>query len=333
MKRASILLFACAVIIFGILLYLSIDKKTDKEQAKLVKIKVQLQWFPGSQFAGLYAALDQKYFEAEGLDVELIAGGFGINPFDIVRGKRADIGIATGDQVLIQSYDKKEFMAFGTVFNRSIACFMAKKGKVSGLEGFKGKTVGVYRSFDTENILLAMLKQHNINTNELKIVDASILETFYKDEINIFPSYRINEPITAKLEKNLDVDLFNPEDYGVQFYSDTYFATSEYFKNNKDVLKKFIKASAKGWDYAKKNQALTLKAVLNYNKNLMTKENEEKERLSLQEAIKYLGDGNNNQIHFMDKNRWKNMEKLLFGINKVNSEGNIEAICDFTMFE
>jgi NitT/TauT family transport system substrate-binding protein len=41
----------------------------------LTKVRVQLQWVPQAQFAGEIAAKAEGYYAAEGLDVELVAGG------------------------------------------------------------------------------------------------------------------------------------------------------------------------------------------------------------------------------------------------------------------
>ena len=47
---------------------------------ELTPVKLQLQWFAQAQFAGYYAALDQGFFEEEGLDVEILEGGADIVP-------------------------------------------------------------------------------------------------------------------------------------------------------------------------------------------------------------------------------------------------------------
>src|SRR3990172_2910698 len=139
MKKYSIILLAVAVAILCALLYKTYNREEDKKQAGLTKVRVQLQWFDGAQFIGLYVAKKQNFFEDEELDVELISVSYSIDPFQVVSEGRADIGMATGDRVLIQFAEKRDIKAFGTVFNQSTACFMAMKGKVDSLNNFKGK--------------------------------------------------------------------------------------------------------------------------------------------------------------------------------------------------
>ena len=40
-------------------------------------LRLQLMWLPQAQFAGAYVAQDRDLFAAEGLQVELLAGGLG----------------------------------------------------------------------------------------------------------------------------------------------------------------------------------------------------------------------------------------------------------------
>src|SRR5918996_3392090 len=59
---------------------------TGTEAAELQPVTVQLKWVTQAQFAGYYAALDQGYYEDEGLDVTIRPGGPDIVPEQVVLG-------------------------------------------------------------------------------------------------------------------------------------------------------------------------------------------------------------------------------------------------------
>lgn len=332
MKKYSLILFFLAIAFLCFLLYKSFNREDDKKQAGLIKVRLQLQWFDGAQFDGLYVAKNKKFFEEEGLDVELISGSYSIDPFQVVSEERADIGMATGDRVLIQFAEKRDIKAFGTVFNQSTACFMAIQNKVETLNDFKGKKIGVYSNYDTENILKSLLLKNHINTNEVTIVQAGDIAAFRKGEIDLFPSYVFNEPVTMQLE-GIQTKLFYPKDYGITFYSDTYFSTNKYYKNNRDVIKRFLRASAKGWDYAKNNQKESIKIMFDIIKNMTFNENHIKEEMSLEVIAKYLGDGNEKKINYMQREKWIEMETLLVKIMKIKQTGIIDDLCDFKIID
>ena len=60
----------------------------------LIPVKLQLQWFTQAQFAGYYAAVDQGYYEDEGLDVEIVEGGTDIVPQSVLADGSVDYAIA-----------------------------------------------------------------------------------------------------------------------------------------------------------------------------------------------------------------------------------------------
>src|SRR6266702_3683303 len=62
--------------------------------APLTKVRFQLQWVAQAQFAGYYAAIDQGYYKAVGLDVSLLLGGPQVNNVQVVATGGADIGTA-----------------------------------------------------------------------------------------------------------------------------------------------------------------------------------------------------------------------------------------------
>src|SRR5690349_5686469 len=51
---------------------------------ELIPIRLQLQWVAQSQFAGYYAAVDQGFYEDEGLDVTILEGAVDIVPQQVL---------------------------------------------------------------------------------------------------------------------------------------------------------------------------------------------------------------------------------------------------------
>ena len=54
-------------------------------------LTLQLKWVTQAQFAGYYVALDQGFYEAEGLDVTIRPGGPDIAPVQVLLGGGADV--------------------------------------------------------------------------------------------------------------------------------------------------------------------------------------------------------------------------------------------------
>ena len=55
------------------------------------QVTLQLKWVTQAQFAGYYVAADKGFYEEEGLEVEIKAGGPDISPPQVIAGGGADV--------------------------------------------------------------------------------------------------------------------------------------------------------------------------------------------------------------------------------------------------
>ena len=54
-------------------------------------LTLQLKWVTQAQFAGYYVAKAKGFYDAEGLDVTIKAGGPDVNPSQVIAGGGADV--------------------------------------------------------------------------------------------------------------------------------------------------------------------------------------------------------------------------------------------------
>ncbi len=116
---------------------------TTASPAALTKIRLQLQWFPQAQFAGYFAAVDQGFYKAEGLDVSILPGGVDIVPATVVQGGNAEFGISWVPKMLAPRESGADVQVIAQVFQRSGTLQVAFKAKnITKPEDRKGKKVG-----------------------------------------------------------------------------------------------------------------------------------------------------------------------------------------------
>ena len=64
------------------------------------KLSIQLNWVPEPEFGGLYEAERTGAFAAEGLAVEILAGGPGVPAPQLAASGKVDFAVVSGDQLL-----------------------------------------------------------------------------------------------------------------------------------------------------------------------------------------------------------------------------------------
>src|SRR6266852_6398153 len=58
------------------------------------RVRLQLMWYHQAQFAGFYVALHKGFYGRERIAVELIEGGPGISPIEVLAKGEADVAVA-----------------------------------------------------------------------------------------------------------------------------------------------------------------------------------------------------------------------------------------------
>ena len=119
------------------------DSDSSVSAGDLKPVKLQLQWVAQAQFAGYYAAVDQGYYEEEGLDVEVVEGGPDIVPQEVLSAGEVDYAISWVPKVLGSIEQGAGITNVAQIFERSATTQISFKQR--GIEepaDLAGKNVG-----------------------------------------------------------------------------------------------------------------------------------------------------------------------------------------------
>ncbi|HUG29751.1 MAG TPA: ABC transporter substrate-binding protein [Candidatus Limnocylindria bacterium] len=245
--------------------------------APAVKIRLQLQWFPQAQFAGYFAAKEKGFYTAEGLDVDILAGGVDIVPATVVAGGNAEFGISWVPKMLASREQGADVQVIGQVFQRSGTLQVAwKDSNITKPEDWRGKKVGTW-GFGNEHELYAAMRKVGIDpavAADVTIVPQDFTMTaFLNGEIDAAQAMIYNEyaqvleaknPDTGQLYTVADMDVISMESAGTAMLQDAIFASQAWLAQagNEDVAVRFLRASFKGWQFCRDNVAECVDIVL-----------------------------------------------------------------------
>ncbi|SDM40709.1 ABC-type nitrate/sulfonate/bicarbonate transport system, substrate-binding protein [Daejeonella rubra] len=236
-------------LLFKTLLFLSISCSLPAIAQNLKPLKLQLKWHHQFQFAGYYAAKEKGFYKEAGFDVELIEGGITRPPVSTVLSGEADFGI-TGSDILNDHINKKPVVVVSVIFQHSpyVIMTMADK-KINSPSDLAGKKIMASESQGWP-LLRALFLKEGIPEESVKLIDHSWNSMdLISGKVDAVTGYITMEPQLVR-EKGYEVSLINPIDYGIDFYGDLIFTTSEMASNNPEIVEKFNQASIKGWYYA-----------------------------------------------------------------------------------
>ncbi|HEY7599987.1 MAG TPA: ABC transporter substrate-binding protein [Candidatus Limnocylindrales bacterium] len=248
--------------------------------AATTNVKLQLQWAPQAQFAGYFAAKEEGYYAAEGLNVEILDGGPDVIPQVVGSDANGpEFTISWLPKVLeVRDKGQSDLVNIAQVFQRSgtLSVAWADSG-ISSPADFSGKKVGVW-DFGNEYEVIAGAKKAGLEqgTDFTKVIqpfDMTLLlnavDGCAADATNcvdvaeamIYNEYaqvlEATNPATNALYQPGDLNVINYNEVGTAMLQDGIFARAAWLAQagNEDVAVKFLRASFKGWMFCRDNPA------------------------------------------------------------------------------
>jgi NitT/TauT family transport system substrate-binding protein len=229
------------------------------------KVTLQLQWFTQGQFAGYFAAVEQGFYEKQGLDVEIKEGGVDIVPQTVLAQGQADYAIAWVPKALASREQGAGITDVAQVFQRSGTYQVSLKDKgINGVGDLRGKKVGNW-GFGNEFELFAGMTDAGIKPSDVTLVQQQFdMQALLSGEIDAAQAMSYNEyaqvleaqnPATGQLYKPEDLSVISWNDVGSSMLQDAIWANTERLSDPayQDTTTKFIAASLEGWAYCRDN--------------------------------------------------------------------------------
>lgn len=208
------------------------------------KLTVLLDWFVNPDHATLIIAGEKGFFEAQGLDVELIAPADPNDPPKLVAAGKADLAITYQPQLHMQVGEGLPLKRVATLIATPLnSVVVLRDGPVKSLADLKGRKIGYsIGGFETA-LLKRMLEPHGVTLDDLTLINVnfslspSLLAGQVDAVIGAFRNFELNQ---------LDIEgspgrAFFPEEEGVPAYDELILVANS--ANLEDArLPRFIEA-------------------------------------------------------------------------------------------
>ncbi|CAB4937927.1 unannotated protein [freshwater metagenome] len=242
-----------------------------------VSLRVQLQWGMSAQFAGHISALVEGYYRDEGLEVELIPGGVGV---DVVGAGSAPDGpeftISWVPKVLaaVESGDS-DLVSIAQIFQRSGTCAISlRRSGVTSVADFRGKRIGLW-PFGNEFEMTAGAAKYGLvaDVDYTRVTQRFDMAQLLSGEVDVaeaitYDSYsqilELRNPLAGRryLPSDLHVIDWNVE--GTAMLQDAIFARRDWLgaPGNEDIAIAFLRATFRGWIFAREHPDLSIDHVM-----------------------------------------------------------------------
>ena len=259
MKKKIIIILITLIVLVGVSLILIkvFDKKEDSSLTKVRLAEVTHSSF----YAPLYVAIENGYFEEEGIDLELILTPGADKVSAAVLSNDVEIGFAGAESAIyVYNQEESDYLRIFSGLTKRDGQFIVARDNYEdfSLEDLYGKEILVGRSTGMPALnFLNGLKNMEIDIDKINInysVEFAALSGSFiggtGDFVNLF------EPNATSLEENgyghvvASVGVMSGEVPYTAFY-----ARKSYIEENPEIIEGFTKAIAKAITYTLENDA------------------------------------------------------------------------------
>lgn len=236
-------------------------------EPKLQKVTIMVPFIAQIQWAPYYVAKYNGYYKDEGLEIEIQYSTKGsAGPIEQLVGGNVDFILSTMESLIKANSKGLDIVSVYLTEPTNVFYIVSdKKKNINKPSDLKGKKIGVISSASgAYNNLLLILYLSKMEVKEVEIISAgtSVVPSFLEGKFDA-AAIHLSEVVPIQ-KRGVDLNIINASDYS-NISSGEIAVTGNLIKKNPELIKKFLRATQKGLEYAVKNPEKTVDIYINYN--------------------------------------------------------------------
>jgi NitT/TauT family transport system substrate-binding protein len=218
-------------------------------------VSVRLSYTPFAAHIAVYVAKAKGYYDAAGLDVQILPGrGSTFSAMTVGAGKE-EFGISDAAAVLAARAKGVPIIALANLQqDNGVALIATEKSGIAKVEDLKGRNVGILPGSTTTIFLQALLKKHGLTLEDVKPITwrpGTDLPLLLDGKIDAEATVYNNEVIAWGIEHpELKLKVWTMASLGFDTPGYALVTSDDLAKKNLAMVKGFTAATVKGLDYA-----------------------------------------------------------------------------------
>ena len=232
------------------------DTSAQTDSDGLTKVTFMLSWAPDTNHIGVYVAKNKGYFKSVGLDVDIVAVAQA-GAEQAVNNGVADFALSNLTNVSMYAVKGAKIKQVMQVQQKpsAIWCSLASNTEITSPKDFDGKTFATFGSNESDAVIRRMIQTDGgKGTFDKVTVGTSTFQTLSSKKADFGGFYATWEGVQADMY-GPKLNCFTEPDYGVPGNADTIgvITSDKTISSNPDLVKKFVEATKKGYEYAYSN--------------------------------------------------------------------------------
>ena len=307
------------ILVLGLTSFSCSNKKNT--EGETLNASLRLGWIVSASFSGEVAGMI-KFASDRGLDLDIQAGGPGLNAIQLVQTGTNTFGTIAADEVLAANDKGADFVIIGVINYISPGGFVAlEESNITSPQDFEGHRVGMLPFGSTTMLYESMLNKNGVDRSQITEITVSPdLRTFLNGNYDVHPVFVYDETVTLEA-RGVEYNLIEPREYGVTLKGPVYFCKRETLEKQPQLVESFIHTMADGWNYALANPDSAINMLKEFSPDI----DAEREAKVLEKGAPYFQLYQGQPIN-SDYESWERDIGELVDLEIINSEISLDSV-------
>ena len=225
------------------------------------KVSLRLNWYLGGLHVPFYYGKERGFFAAEGLDLTINEGRGSANTVQVVAAGSDTFGMADSSSVITTAAKGAEIQSVMSLLNSTgFSVVSLVEANLKTPKDLEGKRVAVSPGDPLGALLQAVCKANNVDCAKISMVQvdppAKVVTVLEKRADALLGG--ADDQFFLIKQRGFTPAAMRYADFGANIVGMTIVAKNDLIKSKPDLVRRFVRASVKSWEEAKKNPALEL---------------------------------------------------------------------------
>ncbi|NWJ46340.1 MAG: ABC transporter substrate-binding protein [Chloroflexi bacterium] len=230
-------------------------------------LSLALDWVPNTNHTGIYVALAKGWYAEEGIDLKILPYSEAATPESLIASGKAELGIGAAEGIVSAAAAGQSLVSIAAIIQKDTSALVTLKN--SGLTSPKmlvGKKYAGFGASYEEPVINSMIKFDGGN-GTFENITANVFgyEAVLNKQADFVWIFEGWDEIEAKL-RGIDLNVIPITKYGVpDRYTPLIETSADVISKKSDALKRFMKATVRGYEYSITNPKDAADLLINSN--------------------------------------------------------------------
>jgi NitT/TauT family transport system substrate-binding protein len=235
---------------------------TSVNAQQLQKFPFRLNWTLYGEHAPFYAALDKGFYKDEGLDVEILEGSGSTTVLQLVANQTNPVGYVDAATMMRGIGAGMPVIAAGVSLQQSPMAFIyrADSPRPTKIDEIKGSRIAITAGDASLAIFTAFMGKLGMKTDDVQMITVANPQAKEQAVLNkqadSLLGYFMDQGPRMQLKSGVKMGWTRLYDMaGISTLSSAIVVNKDWLKDakNQDTLRRFLRASQRGWEYTAKH--------------------------------------------------------------------------------